>query len=353
VTAARQVLQRHAGGHVRPRQPAATPAPTTPRAPSRSVSPRGLRPRHRDLRGPGGLHQGRRLDRPAQAGHHQEHLAHDRRPHDEAGRHHGAGRRRQVGLRGTGLHARDVRRRASFGWFLESYANFRSAHLGPQITDGSRSEQWDAHFTKGADEQYDTTTGGKVKQLATGYTKHYKASELATVKGRMGAAASGKTGSALRLRLSARRLRRLRVTLAQKLPGTRTLHVSTSTASSGSWTSSRTAALDPDGFPIAEAYYTSRTARRPSRPARPTPGPSTRRSSARTSNAVLRRVPRRQRDLRVRAAVRRLRAARGLVAVHLGEHDPVPQRHEGGLQQGPAVRRGKCSRSRPPTPRTS
>lgn len=41
--------------------------------------------------------------------------------------------------------------------------------------------------------------GGKVKQLATGYTKHYKASELAAVKTGLGASSSGCTA---RLRLA-------------------------------------------------------------------------------------------------------------------------------------------------------
>ncbi|MGW0833072.1 S8 family peptidase [Streptomyces prunicolor] len=147
---------------------------------------------------------------------------------------------------------------AGFSWFLESYANFRSAHLGPQITDGSLSEQWDAHFTKGADEQYDTTTGGKVKQLATGFTKHYKASELATVKGRMGAAASGKKGLLYAFGYLPAGSGASASTRAQPLPSTRTLHVST--VNGVKWEldfEQDSAALDPDGFPIAESYYVS------------------------------------------------------------------------------------------------
>lgn len=147
---------------------------------------------------------------------------------------------------------------ASFGWFLDTYANFRSAHLGPQITDGSLSEQWDAHFLKGTDEQYDTTTGGKVKQLATGFTKHYKASELATVKGRLGAAASGKTGLFYAFGYlpdggggaSAS-------TFPQPLPGTRTLHVSTVNGVQWELDFEQDGALGPDGFPVSESSYVS------------------------------------------------------------------------------------------------
>lgn len=148
---------------------------------------------------------------------------------------------------------------ASFGWLMETYAGFRSAHLGPQITDGSLSEQWDAHFLKGTDEQYDTTTGGKVKQLATGFTKHYKASEFATVKGRMGAAASGKTGLLYAFGYLPTAFGSSGTTSPQPLPGTRVLHVSTINGAQWELDFEQDAGLDADGFPIAESYYISNT----------------------------------------------------------------------------------------------
>jgi subtilisin family serine protease len=144
---------------------------------------------------------------------------------------------------------------ASFSWFLDSYANFRSAHLGPQITDGSLSEQWDAHFTKGDDQEYDTTTGAVVKQLATGFTKHYKASELATVKTNLGAAASGKTGSVAAFGFLPGSFGGSAVGIQQKLPGTRTLHLSTVNGVQWSLEFEQDGGLDADGFPITEAYY--------------------------------------------------------------------------------------------------
>ncbi|MFI6459141.1 S8 family peptidase [Streptomyces sp. NPDC050538] len=146
---------------------------------------------------------------------------------------------------------------ASFGWLLETYANFRSAHLGPQITDGSLSEQWDAHFLKGTDEQYDTTTGGTVKQLATGFTKHYKASEFATVKGRMGAAASGKTGILYAFGYLPTAFGSSGTSSPQPLPGTRVLHVSTINGAQWELDFEQDAGLDADGFPIAESSYVS------------------------------------------------------------------------------------------------
>ncbi|MFJ5301567.1 S8 family peptidase [Streptomyces sp. NPDC088350] len=145
---------------------------------------------------------------------------------------------------------------SSYGWLLETYDNFRTAHLGPQITDGSLSEQWDAHFTKGDTEQYDTTTAAKVKQLATGYTKHYKASELATVNARMGAAASGKTGSVMAFGYLPDSFGGSAIGIQQKLPGTRTLHVSTINGVQWELDFEQDSGVDADGIPVTEAYYT-------------------------------------------------------------------------------------------------
>ncbi|MFJ6901087.1 S8 family peptidase [Streptomyces hokutonensis] len=145
---------------------------------------------------------------------------------------------------------------AAFGWFLETYDNFRTAHLGPQITDGSLTEQWDAHFAKGTDEQYDTTIAAKVKQLATGYTKHYKATELATVKAHMGAGASGKTGVVSAFGYLPNGIGGSATGVPQKLPGTHTLHVSTIGGVQWGLEFEQDAGLDADGFPIPEAYYT-------------------------------------------------------------------------------------------------
>ncbi|MFE6404748.1 S8 family peptidase [Streptomyces alboflavus] len=82
------------------------------------------------------------------------------------------------------------------GVSVDSYARLRTAHLGPAVTDGSLRQQWSGHWVKGDDEQYDIVVGGKADRLATGYTKHFKATELATVRMRLGASAQGKKGVA-------------------------------------------------------------------------------------------------------------------------------------------------------------
>ncbi len=83
----------------------------------------------------------------------------------------------------------------SYGWWLDDFTGFRTAHLGPQITDGSLSQQWNAHWTKGATAQYSAVSGGPVKQVATGYTRAFKTKEFATVKVGMGASAVSKKGA--------------------------------------------------------------------------------------------------------------------------------------------------------------
>ncbi|MBA8974408.1 MULTISPECIES: S8 family serine peptidase [Streptomyces] len=144
----------------------------------------------------------------------------------------------------------------AFGWWLESYTNFRSAHLGPQITDGSLSQQWDAHWSKGAKEQYDVVAGGKVKQLATGYNRAYKAGDLATVKVGLGAAASGKKGSVGAMGWLPTSSGASSIGIPQTLPGTRTLHLSTSNGVKWDLDFAQEGGVDEDGWPIVDAGYT-------------------------------------------------------------------------------------------------
>jgi subtilisin family serine protease len=142
-----------------------------------------------------------------------------------------------------------------YGWFLDSYKNFRTAHLGPALPAGSLYQQWDGHWTKGATDEYDVTSGGPVKQLATGYTKHYKAGDLATVKVRLGAAASGKTGSVSAVGWLPGSTGASSIGINQKLPGTRTLHLSAKGGVAWQLEFEQNGGFDPDGFPVSEAGY--------------------------------------------------------------------------------------------------
>ncbi len=142
----------------------------------------------------------------------------------------------------------------SYGWWLDSYANFRTAHAGPQITDGTLYQQWGGHWVKPAAE-YDTLAGGKLKQLATGYTKHYKASELATVKTGLGASSSGKKGVIYAWGGLPGSTSTFAPGVQQKLPGTRTLRLSTAGGVKWKLDFEQHGGLDENGFPIVEAFY--------------------------------------------------------------------------------------------------
>ncbi|WP_225829069.1 S8 family peptidase [Streptomyces naphthomycinicus] len=142
-----------------------------------------------------------------------------------------------------------------YGWFLDSYKNFRTAHLGPQLPAGTLRQQWDGHWTKGANGQYDVTTGGPVTKLATGYTKHYKAADLATVKVRMGAAARGKKGSVDAVGWLPGSSSASSVSIPQTLPGTRTLHLSAKGGVRWQLEFAQNGGRDQDGFPVSDAGY--------------------------------------------------------------------------------------------------
>ncbi|MFF9512484.1 S8 family serine peptidase [Streptomyces sp. NPDC014724] len=142
------------------------------------------------------------------------------------------------------------------GAWLDSYTNLRTRHLGPQITDGSLFQQFDGHWTKGASAEYDTTAATPVKQLATGFTKHYKATDLATVRAGLGASTAGKEGSVAAVFDPPGLGVPSAIYVTQKLPSPRTLYLSTAVG----WTFDfkQYGAPDSDGRPSTEAAYWSR-----------------------------------------------------------------------------------------------
>ncbi|QDQ16533.1 peptidase S8 [Streptomyces spectabilis] len=142
------------------------------------------------------------------------------------------------------------------GWFLDSYAGFRTAHLGPAVSDGSLRQSWDARWSKGEKSEYDVVSGGKVKQFATGYTKHYKESELATVKVGLGASSSGKTATVAAFGYLPGSGLSIGVGLPQKAPSTRTLYVSTGDKVKWGLEFEQRGGVGDDGWPIVDAGYT-------------------------------------------------------------------------------------------------
>ncbi|MEU3526848.1 S8 family serine peptidase [Streptomyces sp. NPDC038707] len=142
-----------------------------------------------------------------------------------------------------------------YGWFLDTYKGFRTAHLGAQLPAGTLRQQWDAHWTKGAAEEYDVTSGGQVKQLATGYTRHYKAGDLATVKVGLGAAARGKKGSVDAIGWLPGNSGASSISIQQNLPGTRTLHLSATGGVRWGLEFAQYGGVDKEGFPVVDAAY--------------------------------------------------------------------------------------------------
>ncbi|MFK0050494.1 S8 family peptidase [Streptomyces sp. NPDC090741] len=141
------------------------------------------------------------------------------------------------------------------GWVLRGFTGFRTAHMGPAVTDGSLLQTWDAHFLKDATSQYSVAFGGRTDKVATGYGKHVKANELATLQVGLGASASGKSAYAFPFPQLPGAPDGNGFSAAQAAPGTRTLYVST--ADGVKWLSTFSQLGEPDkwGNPSVEAAY--------------------------------------------------------------------------------------------------
>lgn len=137
---------------------------------------------------------------------------------------------------------------------LPTFADLRMAHQGAEVASGL-SQTWSGQWTKGDDAEYDVATTAKVKKIQGDKVRHFKASELATVKNNLGAAAAGKTGGLTSWGVFPEDVV-IGVPVEQALPGARTLYVSTSDKIQWTLDFEQYKGKDADGFPITEAYYT-------------------------------------------------------------------------------------------------
>ncbi|MBO1334734.1 S8 family peptidase [Streptomyces sp. VRA16 Mangrove soil] len=137
---------------------------------------------------------------------------------------------------------------------LDSFAGIRMASLGSDVTSGL-SQTWFGQWSKGGSAEYDVVTGGKVKRIQNAKVRHYKKSELATVTNKLGASAAGKTGALLPVALLPDDLG-VGVPVEQKLPGSRTLYLSTGDKAQWTWDFYQIAGKDKDGNLVPDAYYT-------------------------------------------------------------------------------------------------
>jgi subtilisin family serine protease len=143
----------------------------------------------------------------------------------------------------------------SYGWWLDSYKGFRSAHVGPKVTDGSLSQHWMGTWTKGSSTRYDVAVGGPVTQAATGYTRKFTGGQLAKVTIGLGAPARGKTGSIAAWGTLPGVYDGITAWTNQPAPGTHTVYVSTADKVKWNFDFEQEGGLDQDGFPLSEADY--------------------------------------------------------------------------------------------------
>ncbi|MGW0120362.1 S8 family peptidase [Streptomyces sp. NPDC003327] len=145
--------------------------------------------------------------------------------------------------------------RVGNGWVLRGFTGFRTAHLGPAVTDGSLLQTWDAHFLKDATSQYSVAFGGRTNTVATGYTRHVRADELATLKVGLGASAPGKSALASPYAHLPGAPEGNGFGAPQAAPGTRTFHVSTADGVSWLTRFNQLGAPDEYGYPAFEGGY--------------------------------------------------------------------------------------------------
>ncbi|WP_406198020.1 S8 family serine peptidase [Streptomyces sp. NBC_01017] len=137
---------------------------------------------------------------------------------------------------------------------LASFADLRLAHLGPEIPSGL-TQTWNGQWTKGDAAEYDVATTAKVKKVQGDKVRHFKAGELAKVKNDLGASAPGKSGALMPLGAFPEDVV-FGTPVEQKLPGSRTLYLSTSDKVQWTWDFQQYAGKDADGFPVIDAFYT-------------------------------------------------------------------------------------------------
>ncbi|MFB7553908.1 S8 family serine peptidase [Streptomyces sp. NPDC056154] len=142
-----------------------------------------------------------------------------------------------------------------YGWLLDSYQGFRTAHVGPKVTDGSLSQHWLGSWTKGASTRYDIAVGGPVTQAATGYSRKFTTAQMAKVQTSLGSPAKGKTGGIAAWGSLPGSSSGWTVWSSQKLPGTNTAYVSTADKVRWNFDFSQEGGLDEDGYPVTEAMY--------------------------------------------------------------------------------------------------
>ncbi|AXE83040.1 S8 family peptidase [Streptomyces atratus] len=142
-----------------------------------------------------------------------------------------------------------------YGWLLGTYQNFRTAQVGPKVTDGSLSQHWLGSWTKGASTRYDIAVGGPVTQAATGYSRKFTSSQLAKVSIGLGSSVKGKTGELSAWGSLPGSHGSPPSWTEQKLPGNATAYVSTADKAKWTFDFIQDGGLDEDDVPTTDAMY--------------------------------------------------------------------------------------------------
>ncbi|MEU6226994.1 S8 family peptidase [Streptomyces sp. NPDC047042] len=137
--------------------------------------------------------------------------------------------------------------------FVDSFANLRMAHIGPEVT--GLSQTWFGQFSKGAGAEYDVITTARVKKIQGNKVRHFKASELATVRHRLGAGSPGRTGVLGATAFLPENFA-FGTPVEQALPATRTTYLSTGEKVEWLFDFTQFKGRNAQGFPNPEAYYT-------------------------------------------------------------------------------------------------
>ncbi|MFF7900639.1 S8 family serine peptidase [Streptomyces sp. NPDC007920] len=137
---------------------------------------------------------------------------------------------------------------------LGSWSQLRTGSIGGDV--GGLSQVWSGQWTKGSSAEYDVATTATVKRFQGGKVRHYAARELATVKNSVGSGASGKTGAVTPWALVGDYFV-MADSIEQKLPGTRTLYLSTGNNVYWYLFAEQFRGHDKQNRPIREALYTS------------------------------------------------------------------------------------------------
>ncbi|MFJ4710961.1 S8 family peptidase [Streptomyces sp. NPDC088785] len=136
---------------------------------------------------------------------------------------------------------------------LGSFADIRMANLGADVPSGL-AQTWFGQWSKGGGAEYDVATTARVKHVVGDKSRHFKKSELATVVNTLGASAPGKTGALQPVGMFPDDLV-MGAGVEQKLPGTRTLYLSTTDKIQWTYDFLQYAGKDAEGNPVPDAGY--------------------------------------------------------------------------------------------------